>query len=50
MEKEEQVNLSQANMLLRYVEIPVHIPYGNNTNNVNNTLASSNLELLVMPY
>ena len=37
-------------MLLRYVEIPVHIPYGNNTNNVNNTLASSNLELLVMPY
>ena len=37
-------------MLLRYVEIPVHIPHGNNTNNVNNTLASSNLELLVMPY
>jgi len=50
VEREKQVDLFQANMLLEYAEIPVHVLYGKNTNNVNKILASSNLESLVMPY
>ena len=37
-------------MSLEYTEIPVHISHGNNTNNINNTLAFSILEFSIIPY
>jgi len=33
-----------------FLENLVYVPYGNNTNNTNNTLASPNLEPLVILY
>ena len=46
----KQLNLSQTNIPLEYIEISVYIPYSNNTNNTNNMLASPNLEPLVISY
>ena len=50
VKRREQADHSQTNIPLEYAGISVHIPHGNDTNNVDNTLASSNLEPLVILY
>jgi len=37
-------------MPLEYAGISVYVPHGNDTNNIDNILASSNLESLVIIY
>ena len=37
-------------MPLEYTEISIYVSYSNNTNNINNMLASPNLEPLVISY
>ena len=50
VESREQLDSSQTNTSLEHIKNPVYIPHDNNSNNMNNTFLSPNLESSVILY